>query len=136
MKIDIKQRLNSQMSDIVEDCKDIVQAVAGRYFQERFVEKAFDRKPWKPNKNPARRGSELVLTGNLRNSFHAEKTARGVMFSFGAKPKVDYAKVHNEGFDGEVTIPAHVRNTKRGPQQVREYKHESISAPTPPLPCR
>ena len=36
--------------------------------------------------------------------------------------KVDYAKVHNEGFIGRVTVPAHVRHTSRyGNVQVREH---------------
>ena len=36
--------------------------------------------------------------------------------------KVDYAKVHNEGFTGRVTVPAHVRHTpKYGNVEVREH---------------
>ncbi len=43
-----------------------------------------------------------------------------VTISFGDQ-RVGYAQVHNEGFDGEVVVPAHTRRTKRGEHQVREH---------------
>lgn len=43
-----------------------------------------------------------------------------VTISFGDQ-RVGYAQVHNEGFDGEVVVPAHTRRTRRGEQQVREH---------------
>ena len=35
--------------------------------------------------------------------------------------KVSYAQVHNEGFTGPVTIPAHTRQTKKGTVQVKSF---------------
>ncbi len=35
--------------------------------------------------------------------------------------KVTYAKVHNEGFDGEVQVPAHTRRTKKGSTNVKAH---------------
>ncbi len=121
MKIDIEEEIFSQVEDVIEDSIDLVEAVAGGYFQDRFVEKTFDGNPWKKNQNPARRGSELIDTNKLRNSFLSERLPNGVRFSFGKKDVVTYAQVHNEGFDGQVVVPAHRRNTKRGVQNVREH---------------
>lgn len=120
MEIKIKEILSDRVDEIIDDCVDLAGEVAGQYFQETFTKKAFDGNPWKEDKDPARRGSELVDTGNLRRSMQTTRNGNKVVISFGNQ-KVGYAEVHNEGFDGDVVVPAHSRKTKRGIQKVREH---------------
>ncbi len=120
MKIEIDKILKAKIDNAIDDCVDLASDLAGQYFQDAFVKKAFDGNPWKKNKNPARRGSELVDSGNLRRSMQTRREGNKVIISFGDQ-YVGYAKVHNEGFDGNVVVPAHTRKTKRGEQHVREH---------------
>lgn len=120
MKTEIDEVLAARIDDAIDDCVDLAGQLAGQYFQEAFTKKAFDGKAWKPNSDPTRRGSELIDSGNLRRSMQTVREGRKVTVSFGNQ-KVGYAQVHNEGFDGQVVIPAHTRKTKRGEQNVRTH---------------
>lgn len=59
--------------------------------------------PWKAN---ARKGTILVKTGRLRGSISQTFGQREVV-TFTSVP---YAGIHNRGFSGTVTIPAHTRS--------------------------
>ena len=82
-------------------------------FHENFRRKAFFDRPWKPRKESgwkssrrkSQRGSLLLVTGKLRRSLKSQVTSSGVAFS-SAMP---YASMHNEGFDGQITVPQHMR---------------------------
>ena len=82
-------------------------------FHENFRRKAFFDRPWKPRKESgwkssrrkSQRGSLLLVTGKLRRSLKSQVTSSGVAFS-SAMP---YASMHNEGFDGQITVPQHTR---------------------------
>ncbi len=127
MKMSLQDELNSLVKEQIDECLEIVDVVGTRYFRESFHRKAFDGNPWLPIKNPQRRDSPLIDTAHLYRSFLSERIPDGVRFSFGKAPVVGYAQVHNEGFDGDVVIPAHTRRTKRGVQQVRQHtRHQHI----------
>lgn len=120
MEIKIDEAIAARLDEAIDDCVDLAGDLAGQYFQEAFTKKAFDGNPWPRNSDPRRRGSELIDTGNLRRSMQVERKGNTVTISFGNQ-KVDYAQVHNEGFDGQVVIPAHTRKTGRGEQNVRTH---------------
>ncbi len=120
MKINISGELSDKISEIFGQLPELIAELAGQYFQDAFTRKAFDGNPWPQNKDPRRQGSELVKSGALRGSLSVVKLPDKVVVSFGNE-KVGYAQVHNEGFDGEVVVPAHVRRTRRGEQQVRAH---------------
>lgn len=134
MKIEISKEISSRISEILDRTPDLVAALAGQYSQDAFTEKAFDGNPWPLNKDPKRQGSELIRSGKLRGSMsikverspgNSDKVSR-VIISYG-NSHVPYAQVHNEGFDGEVTVPDHIRHTKRGDVQVRRHtRHMKI----------
>lgn len=107
---------------VLDDASRIVAETATEYYKERFREKEFDGNPWPPAKVSKRRGSLLVDSGSLLNSIRPAYVARdGVIISAG-NLKVDYAKAHNEGFVGNVVVPAHTRRTRRGENvSVRQH---------------
>lgn len=127
MQINIEEYIENATKEAIEVCEQTIAAVAGDYFQKRFVEKEFDGKPWPLAQNPARRGMELIVTGNLRNSLLVEREPGKVTISFGKEPVVNYAQVHNEGFDGEVDVKAFTRTVKGETQTVKAHrKHMRI----------
>ena len=120
MKIHIPELISDRISEIVAATPELVARIASQYSQDAFARKAFDGNPWQQHSDPRRRGSELVRSGNLRGSMRVKIDPDRVTISFGDQ-RVGYAQVHNEGFDGEVVVPAHTRRTKRGEHQVREH---------------
>ncbi len=124
MQINLEEYIKNAADEVVEKCEQAVAAVAGDYFQKRFVEKEFDGNPWPLAKNPKRRGMELIDTGELRNSLYVEREPGKITISFGKEPVVDYAQVHNEGFDGVVDVKAFSRIVKGRPQQVKAHTRQ------------
>ena len=122
MEIDISEYIENATEEVIEECEQVIAAVAGDYFQKRCVEKEFDGTPWPLAKNPARRGMELIKTGNLRNSMLVEREPGKITISFGKEPVVNYAQVHNEGFDGEVSVKAFTRTVNGKKQEVKAHK--------------
>ena len=120
MKIHIPELISGRISEILEKTPELVARLASQYSQDAFARKAFDGNPWQQPSDPRRRGSELVRSGNLRGSMRVKIYPDRVTISFGDQ-RVGYAQVHNEGFDGEVVVPAHTRRTRRGEHQVREH---------------
>jgi phage gpG-like protein len=122
MTIDELEKYFEQLPDqILDNVPDIVAETATEYFKERFTEKSFDKNPWAPAKTPKHTGSLLVESGNLLNSIKPSEITREHVVISAGNEKVEYAKVHNEGFTGPVTIPAHIRITKRGSVDVRQH---------------
>lgn len=122
MQIDLDEYIKNATDEVIEECEQAVASVAGDYFQKRFVEKEFDGKPWPIAKDPRRQGMELIKTGNLRNSLLVERGPGKITISFGKEPVVNYAQVHNEGFDGEVNVRAFTRMVKGKKQEVKAHK--------------
>ena len=122
MQIDIGEYIENVTKEAIEVCEQTIAAVAGDYFQMRFVEKEFDGTPWPLALNPARRGMELIDTGKLRNSMLVEREPGKVIISFGKKPVVNYAQAHNEGVDAEVDVKAFTRTVKGKTQTVKAHK--------------
>ena len=103
MKVENFQELVSRVNEAIEGASEIISETAVEYFQNTFRDKKFDGNPWAPPRVPKRSGSPeriVIAAGN---------------------EKVDYAQVHNEGFKGSVTIPAHIRHTRRGNHTVRQH---------------
>lgn len=107
--------------EIFSEVPDIVAETAVEYFKESFTLKEFDGKPWEPAKVEKKTGSLMVESGNLVNSITAAVITRERLVVSAGNDKVDYAQPHNEGFTGNVIIPAHTRNTKKGPVEVKEH---------------
>lgn len=120
MKITIPEEIANRISEILDATPGLVAQLAANYSQDAFIKKAFDRNPWPLNRDPQRQGKELIRSGQLRKSMTIETEGNRAVISYG-NDQVNYAQVHNEGFDGEVVVPAHIRHTKRGEQAVREH---------------
>lgn len=122
MQIDLDEYIKNATDEVIEVCEQTIAAVAGDYFQKRFVEKEFDGNPWPIAKDPRRQGMELIKTGELRNSMFVEREPGKITISFGKEPVVNYAQVHNEGFDGEVNVRSFTRMVRGKKQEVKAHK--------------
>ena len=115
---ELENYLGSLPDKILDDAAEIVAETATAYYKETFRRKAFDGNPWAPAKVPRQNGSLLIDSGNLLNSIRPAYVGRDKVVISAGNDKV----VHNEGFIGRVTVPAHVRHTSRyGNVQVREH---------------
>lgn len=107
--------------NLLEDVPDIIAETATEHFKERFQKKEFDGNPWPAAKVPKRAGSLLVESGNLVNSIRPAYVGKDKVVISAGNDKVVYAQVHNEGYQGPVTIPAHTRRTKKGIASVQQH---------------
>lgn len=109
---ELKKYLRSLSSDLLDTAAHIVAETATAYYKESFRRKAFDGKQWKPAKRAKRKGSLLVASSAMMHSIRpSEVSPQRVVISAGGD-KVTYAQAHNEGFVGNVNIPAHDRRVK------------------------
>lgn len=107
---------------VFHDIKEEMRVELLSEFHDNFRRKAFFDRPWKPRKEAGwksskrgKRGSLLLVTGKLRRSLKAHVTSEGVTFT-SAMP---YAAMHNEGYEGEVTVPQHTRKASKAIRLVR-----------------
>lgn len=128
MEIKIDKLLENCMEEIMQGTAQIVAETSVEYFQNTFRTKKFDGNPWAPPRVPKRSGSLLVQSGALLNSIRPVLVSPERIVIAAGNEKVDYARVHNEGFKGSVTVPAHIRHTRRGDQTVRQHTR-SVNIP-------
>ena len=121
MEIKIDKLLENRLEEIMQGTAEIVAETAVEYFQNTFQDKAFDGNPWAPPRVPKRSGSLLVQSGALLNSIRPVLVSPERIVIAAGNEKVDYAQVHNEGFNGSVTVPAHIRHTRSGDHTVRQH---------------
>lgn len=95
---------------VMEEASEVVSETAIEYFRGAFSRKEFDGNPWTPAKKGKRRGSLLIDSGALINSITEKERSNVRVIISAGNTKVPYAKVHNEGFSGWVSVPAHSRN--------------------------
>lgn len=126
--MDFKQLENylaSLPGQILDDASQIVAETATEYYKERFAEKAWDGNPWAPAKKERKNGSLLVDSGKLLGSIRPAYVGRDKVIISAGNDKVAYAKAHNEGFLGQLVIPAHTRQTKAGSLEVKTHTREA-----------
>lgn len=100
----------------------LIESAALRFVDDNFRNQGYEGEKWKESD-----GTILVKSGALRRGFESDVGTDQVRFTNDVK----YASVHNEGFDGEVSVPEHFRNsfkkkgakkTKTGKVKVKAYK--------------
>jgi phage gpG-like protein len=106
---------------VMPEAAEIVAETATAYFKETFMLKEWDGTPWTPAKVPKKTGSLLVESGNMMNSIRPAVIQPTKVVISAGNEKVDYARVHNEGFTGNVVVPAHTRQTKNGSVDVENH---------------
>lgn len=122
---ELNKYLQSLPEEIMADAADIVAETATAYYKGTFRSKEFDGNPWAQPKVPKTTGSLLIDSGALVNSIRpAVVTPQKVVISAG-NSKVNYAQVHNEGFNGTVAVPAHTRKTKTKDVPVKAHTRKA-----------
>jgi phage gpG-like protein len=106
---------------ILPDAAHIVAETATEYFKQSFTRKGFDGNPWAAARTPKKRGSLLIDSGALMNSIRPLEVSKSRVVIAAGNAKVTYARVHNEGFNGTVSVPAHIRKTKKGSVSVTAH---------------
>jgi phage gpG-like protein len=95
-----------------------IAAEALRFIDDNFRNQSWEGKPWAAITRAD--GTILVDTARLKRSFNSdEKPGEVRIYS-----NVPYAAVHNEGFEGQVSIPAHKRSRY---QKLKRGKKKKIS---------
>lgn len=124
----VEQEIEELMDEICAASAEIIAEEATEYFKERFEEKEWNGTAWVPAKNPVSRGSLLMRSNKLLNSIRpTEITPTRVVITAGDDLDVAYARVHNEGFDGDVDINPFTRVVKGKQQQVKAHtRHMQI----------
>lgn len=125
---ELDRYLKSLPDRILPEAAEIVAETATEYYRETFRKKAFDGNPWEPARTQKKTGSLLIDSGAMLNSIRASTvTPEKVVVSAG-NDKVTYARIHNEGYSGPVTVPAHTRRTRHGTVNVRQHSR-NVSIP-------
>lgn len=119
---DLINYFTSLPDQVLDEASKVVSETATEYYKERFKTKDFDGNPWVPAKVPRANGSLLINSGELLNSIRPAYIGRDKVIISAGNEKVRYAQAHNEGFVGSVTVPSHVRRTKKyGDIEVKEH---------------
>ncbi len=123
-----------------EDAAHIVAETATTYFKGSFRRKAFDGVPWKMGR-AKRKGSLLISSGALMGSIRPSHVSTERVVISAGNDKVSYAKAHNEGFVGSVSVSAHQRTIKakgrgkkRTPARTVQVKAHTRKANIPARP--
>jgi phage gpG-like protein len=95
-----------------------VAAEALRFVDDNFRNQSWEGTPWQAITRAD--GTILVDTARLKRSFNQDGTPGEVRIY----SNVPYAAVHNEGFEGQVSIPAHKRSKY---QKLKRGKKKKIS---------
>ena len=119
---ELNKYLQDLSDEILSDAAEIVAETATEYYKNAFKQKSFDGNSWTPADKPKGNGSLLIDSGALLNSIRpAVVSPQRVVISAG-NDKVNYARVHNEGYKGAVNVPEHIRKTKkRGDVKVKNH---------------
>lgn len=123
---DLENYFETLPEKIMNDVPEIVAETAVSYYKNTFSKKAFDGNPWAPAKVSKRTGSLLINSGALMNSIRPAYIGKDKVVISAGNEKVGYAKTHNEGFQENVQVPAHVRHTSRyGDVNVRAHSRKT-----------
>lgn len=114
---ELEQWLDDLPDRVMDDAAEIVAETAVEYFKDSFTRKEFDGNPWKPGQDKET-GSLMVESANLMNSITPVEINRERVVISAGNDKVRYAKPHNEGFKGAVTINPF---TRANGQQVKQH---------------
>ena len=123
---ELEDYLRTMPDRLMGDAAEIVAETATEYFKETFRKKAFDGNPWAPARTAKKRGSLLVDSGAMMNSIRPLVISPQRVVIAAGNQKVTYAKVHNEGFDGEVVAVAAQLRVKDPPHE--KGKHDRKGA--------
>lgn len=138
---ELQSYLQGLVEEYKEDAAHIVAETATEYFKGSFRRKAFDGVPWRAAKRPKKKSSLLIASGALMNSIRPSHVSTERVVISAGNDKVTYAKAHNEGFVGSVSISAHQRTIKakgrgkkRKPARTIQVKAHTRKANIPARP--
>lgn len=117
------RKIQQDLAQTFRELPAIIGEEVVNYSLDAFEEEAWDGKPWPLRKNPTKWGQRddshrklLVKTLKLKRSIRvAQLIEDKIVMSVGGSD-VPYAKVHNNGFVGNVTqtVEGHLRRGKEG----------------------
>lgn len=120
---DLQKYFDTLPDKVLDVASEIIADTAVEYFKERFTEKSYDGNPWAPGK-PKRTGSLLVQSGALLNSIRPTYIGRDKVTISAGDLKVDYARIHNEGFNGKVTVNPFSRTRNGKVEDVKQFTRQ------------
>lgn len=103
---DLKQKTARLQQYMKVEAPKMASAKILRFIDGNFRAQGFQGATFLPWKENARRGTILIRKGRLRRSFRSKANNDGTVRTWSISK---YAKVHNNGFNGKVTVNAHQR---------------------------
>jgi phage gpG-like protein len=122
---ELENYLEALPAQILNEAANITAATAVDSFQKNFTKKGFDGNPWEPAKVKKKTGSLLVDSGDLLGSIEPKHIGPDKVVIGAGGYKAPYAKVHNEGFEGSVSVPEHTRKSPWGTVNVKAHTRQA-----------
>lgn len=96
---DLQQKISGLEHNLKKDVPKLIAHTAAKHYKARFEanNKDWNKTPWPNTKQPVKRGSLMMRSGNLQSSIRPlVVNPDRVVISAGSN-KVPYAQIHNEG---------------------------------------
>jgi phage gpG-like protein len=122
---ELENYLEALPEQILTEAAEITAETAVKSFQANFTKKGFDGNPWEPAKVDKKTGSLLIDSGDLRTTIRPDYKGPDKVVIMAGGQKAPYAKVHNEGFAGSVSVPEHTRKSPWGTLNVKAYTRQA-----------
>jgi phage gpG-like protein len=122
---ELEDYLQALPGQILSDAAEITAETAVNSFKGNFEKKGFDGNPWQPARTEKKTGSLLIESGELKKSIRPEHTGPDKVVIAAGGQKAPYAKVHNEGFSGSVSVPEHTRKSPWGQVNVKAHTRQA-----------
>lgn len=111
-----------------------IAAVAEKFFVDSFRAQGFTDKmlrPWKATKKGKKSylghsAGILIGKGALMRSVRTLKSDEAIVHIAAGDQHVPYAKIHNEGFDGNQSVKSYARKTKKGSVTVQAHSRHMV----------
>lgn len=123
-------RIEKKLATTLRDLPSLIGEEVVNFTLDNFQDQGWNGdslEPWKPRKNPTAWGKKddpsralLVKTGKLRRSIRVSKLEESSVTITAGGADVPYARVHNEGFSGEVV--QHVQEFERRTKNLKNVK--------------
>lgn len=114
----ISQRYNAMKKQLITK----IAAVMLQFTDDRFREQGWkdeNLQPWQKRKNNKDVGRAILIkSGTMRRGNRIVSTTD---HSVTIGNDVPYAKAHNDGFKGNVTVKAHTRKTTKGSVPIKSF---------------
>lgn len=123
---DLLRKLEAAKNYLLNDVQEVIGTEAVKHFKANFVNEGFDDNKWAARKTKVKLNKK-ILTGQGSGDHLSDsidyKTEGNIITIYTDKV---YAEIHNEGFDGQESVPEHERTRKGKKETVRAHSRHMV----------